>query len=148
MHEGQANVVEERCISCGTCVRECPQGAKSFRNDVDRVARLFRPGAKVAASIAPSFAAMFPQSQQRRLASALRRLGFCYVGETAIGAYHVARRTAAIVESHPRRSLLCTACPAVVRYVERYRPELVAKLAPVVSPMLAHARHIKKTAWR
>ena len=102
MHEGQANVVEARCISCGTCVRECPQGAKSYRHDLGRARELFAPGVRVAASVAPSFAAVFPAWQRRRLPSALRRLGFAYVGETAIGAYHVAVATAAAVAARPR----------------------------------------------
>jgi len=144
MFQGQANVVPERCIGCGTCVRECPQGAKSFRNDLERAMRLFVPGVKVAASVAPSFAAVFPRWQWRRLPSALRQLGFSYVGETAIGAHHVAVATAAEAAAHPGRGLVCTACPAVVRYVERYRPELTGNLATVVSPMLAHARHIRE----
>lgn len=142
MFQGQANVVPERCIGCGTCVRECPQAAKSFRNDLDRALRLFAPGTTVAASVAPSFAAVFPRWQWRRLPSALRQLGFAYVGETAVGAYHVAQQTAAQAAARPDRSLICTACPAVVRYVERYRPELLSNLATVVSPMLAHARQI------
>jgi iron only hydrogenase large subunit-like protein/uncharacterized Fe-S cluster-containing protein len=145
MHGGQAAVVEERCIACGTCVRECPQHAKSFRDDVEHTVRLLASGARVAASVAPSFAAVYPEWQQRRFTSALRQLGFCYVGETAIGAYHVARETAAIVAAQPHRALICTACPAVVRFVERYRPELVGNLVAVVSPMLAHARHIHRT---
>ena len=143
MRDGQAYVVDSRCIACGTCVRECPQKAKSYRNDTERVERLFAPGVQVAASLAPSFAAAFPEFQWRRLPSALRQLGFCYVGETAIGAYHVAAQTAAVVAAHPERRHICTACPAVVRYVERYRPELTSVLTPVVSPMIAHAKHIR-----
>jgi PAS domain S-box-containing protein len=144
MRDGQAYVVDGRCIACGTCVRECPQGAKSYRNDTERAERLFLPGVQVAASIAPSFVAAFPEFQRQRLPSALRQLGFAYIGETAIGAYHVAAQTAAIVAASPERPHVCTACPAVVRFVERYRPELIPALAPVVSPMLAHARHIRE----
>ena len=122
MHEGQANVVDARCISCGTCVRECPQGAKSYRRDLDRARDCLLPSVRVAASVAPSFAAVFPAWQRRRLPSALRQLGFAYVGETAIGAYYVAAATAQAVAERPGRIHVCTACPAVVRYVERYRP--------------------------
>ena len=143
MHEGQAYVVDPRCIGCGTCVRECPQGAKSYRHDLDRAVRLIGSGVPTAASVAPSFAAAYPGWQRRRLASALRRLGFAYVGETAIGAYQVAHQTATIVASRPDRPHVCTACPAAVRYVERYRPELIDHLVPVASPMIAHARHIR-----
>lgn len=144
MHEGQAYVVDERCIGCGTCIRECPQKAKSYRNDVDRVVRLIASGVRVAASVAPSFAAAYPDWQRRRLPSALRRLGFSYVGETAIGAYEVAMATAAVVNRQRSQPHVCTACPAVVRYVERYRPEAIDRLVPIVSPMLAHAVHISR----
>jgi iron only hydrogenase large subunit-like protein/uncharacterized Fe-S cluster-containing protein len=143
MREGQAYVVENRCIGCGTCVRECPQGAKTFRNDTERAERLFTPGALVAASIAPSFAGALPEFQWRRLPSALRQLGFRYVAETAIGAYHVAAQTAQVIAAAPEKPHICSACPALVRYVELYKPELASALVPVVSPMIAHARHIR-----
>jgi PAS domain S-box-containing protein len=144
MHQEQAFVVQDRCISCGTCIRECPQGAKSFRNDVEHAQRLLTSGGVVAASVAPSFAAVYGDWEQKRLASALRKLGFSFIAETAVGAYMVARKTAQVVAEHPERGHICTACPAVVRYVERYQPELIDQLVPVVSPMLAHARHIKE----
>ncbi len=144
MHEGQAFVDEERCISCGTCIRECPQGAKTFRNDVDRAARLIASGKPVAASIAPSFASVFRDWERHRLASALRKLGFSHVAETAIGAFHVASAMAGIVAEQAGHPHIATACPAVVNYVERYQGDLIKYLLPVVSPMLAHARHIKK----
>jgi iron only hydrogenase large subunit-like protein/uncharacterized Fe-S cluster-containing protein len=144
MRDGQAYVIDGRCVGCGTCVRECPQGAKSYRNDTERAERLFACGVQVAASIAPSFAAAFPEFQRQRLPSALRQLGFSYVGETAIGAYHSAAQTAAIVATQPDRRHICSSCPAVVRYVERYRPELISALTPVVSPMIAHAKHVRR----
>jgi iron only hydrogenase large subunit-like protein/uncharacterized Fe-S cluster-containing protein len=144
MHAGQARVIEARCIGCGTCIRECPQGAKGYRNDVDRARRIVAGYPRTAVSMAPSFAGVFPEWQRKRLPSALRRLGFRYVGETAVGAYHVARKTAEWVERQPHRAHVCTACPAVVRFVERYRPNLVDDLVPVVSPMLAHGRMIRE----
>jgi iron only hydrogenase large subunit-like protein len=144
MRDGQAFVVQERCIACGTCIRECPQKAKSFRNDVERASRLLAGGGPVAASVAPSFAAVFPEWQRRRLPSALRKLGFSYIAETAIGAYHVARRSMELARQREGEPHICTACPAVVRLIELYRPQLVSAMLPVVSPMLAHAQLIKK----
>lgn len=143
LRDGQAYVDEQRCISCGTCIRECPQGAKSYRRDTDRVKDLIASGRTVAVSLAPSFASIFNEWETRRLASALRKLGFAHVSETAVGAYDVAQQTACYAREHPDRFCIATACPAVVSYIERYRPGLVENLAPVVSPMLAHAKILK-----
>ncbi len=143
MRNEQAFVVEDRCIACGTCIRECPQQAKSFRNDVEHVIRLIGSGGPVAVSVAPSFASIYSEWEQKRLASALRKLGFSYVAETAVGAYHVANQTTEYVQSRKDKPHICTACPAVVRLVERYHPDLTENLVPLVSPMLAHARLIK-----
>ncbi|MBN2582855.1 MAG: 4Fe-4S binding protein [Planctomycetes bacterium] len=145
LRDGQAYVDEERCLSCGTCIRECPQGAKSFRRDTERAKELIASGRTVAVSLAPSFAAIFSEWQTRRLASALRKLGFAHVSETAVGAYDVAQQTARYAREHRDRACIATACPVVVHYVERYRPHLVKNLVPVVSPMVAHARRLKQT---
>jgi iron only hydrogenase large subunit-like protein len=144
IRDGQAYVDEQRCISCGNCIRECPQGAKSFRRDLDGVRELIASGRPVAASLAPSFAAIFAPWQIRRVPSALRQLGFRHVSETAVGAYPVARRTAEWAADHADTVSIATACPVVVNYIERYRPDLVESLAAVCSPMVAHARMLKE----
>jgi len=143
INKGQALVDESRCISCGTCVRECPQGAKSFRNDLEVAVRLVDGVNLVAASIAPSFVGLFSDAERMRLPSALRLLGFRYVAETANGAYETAQQMAAVCTADRHTPHIGTACPAVVNYIEHYRPELVRFLVPVVSPMIAHARSMK-----
>ena len=137
---GQASIRDELCIKCGTCVRECPQHAKTIVSSLDEVKTLIASGKKTAVSVAPSFAAAFPGWQAERLPSALRKLGFGYVSETAEGAALVAQRAF----QKPEKGSICTACPAVVNYVERYKPEYLGRLKTVVSPMIAHGRMLKK----
>lgn len=144
MEKGQAFVVEERCIACGTCIRECPQKAKMFRNDLEKARRIVRENPFTAVSLAPSFAPLFPPWQRKRLVSALRKIGFSYVGETSIGAYPVARASFESMKTREGLSSVCTACPAVAEYVQKYRPELADRLVPVVSPMIAHAKMIRE----
>lgn len=144
VHDDQASVVDDRCIVCGTCVRECPQKAKAFRNDLETAIQLIRSGEKVAVSLAPSFAGFFPSWQRKRIPSVLRRLGFSHVGETAVGAYYVAQATALHIKKHRKEPAICTSCPAVVEYIQKYQSRWARYLVPVVSPMIAHAAYIRK----
>lgn len=137
---GQASIEDDLCIKCGTCVKACPQHAKTVRTSLDVVKAMLLSGKKVAASVAPSFAAVFSVWRSMRLPSALRRLGFQYVSETAEGAKLVTEECL----KHKDKGSICTACPAVVNYIEKYRPEFTDILIPVVSPMIAHGRLLKK----
>jgi len=139
---GQASVDPSRCVGCGTCVRECPQEAKRYRKDVPKAQALLKSRKFTAVSLAPAFAGAFEPWTLLRLPAALRRLGFRYVAETAVGAQFVAQATADKV-GQGGGPHICTACPAAVNYVEKYRCELVPRLLPFVSPMMAHARHVK-----
>lgn len=135
----RAEVMEDRCVHDGRCVLVCPQQAKKVRNNVDKVKELLSSGRHVVASLAPSFAAGFPV-KPGRVVSALRKLGFASVQETAFGAELV-------TEEHKKlpagRTYLSSSCPSVVSLVEKHFPDLIPNLSPIVSPMIAHARIIK-----
>jgi len=140
INNGQAQVEDSLCIKCGTCVRECPQHAKTVRPDLEEAKALLESGRIAAASIAPSFAAMFPGALSRRIPSALRQLGFKFVSETAEGAKYVTEQSFIT----PQKGSICTACPAVVNLIEKYHSDYLDTLIPVVSPMIAHGRIIKE----
>ena len=143
--DGQASVVGERCISCGTCVRECPQHAKKYRQDLDNVKQLLMSGNKVACSLAPAFAGFFADRLRRRIPSVLRLLGFSHVSETAVGAFYAAQATVKFWEKQGKEQpLIISACPACVEYILHYQPQYTSYIVPVVSPMVAHAKYIRR----
>jgi signal transduction histidine kinase/iron only hydrogenase large subunit-like protein len=137
---GQAEVIPESCIGCGNCVSVCSQNAKRVRNNIPEIERLLESDDLVAAIVAPSFAADFPDMAHTRLVGMLRALGFSFVNEVGFGADLVARRMRELVAAPGGERFISTACPAVFGYVKRYHPELLDDLAPVVSPMIATAR--------
>lgn len=144
MKNGQATVIEERCIHCGTCIKECPQGAKSYRNSVEKVLSLLSERKFVAASIAPSYAGFFPEYEAARIPSVLRELGFSHISETSVGAYISAMKSNELIKKKKDQPLIASACPAVVNYIEKYRPEAIEHLIKTPSPMICHAKLIKE----
>jgi signal transduction histidine kinase/iron only hydrogenase large subunit-like protein len=142
--DGQAQVVGDRCIACGNCARICSQHAKLLRSTIDDVLVLLRSGHRVAACLAPSFPAEFTDIPYTQIVGMIRALGFDLVVEVSFGADLVAeeyRKLAAMTNGH---RYISTTCPAIIGYVERYYPDLVDSLAPIVSPMVATARVLRR----
>jgi nitrogen-specific signal transduction histidine kinase/iron only hydrogenase large subunit-like protein len=142
--DGQAQVVGERCIACGNCARICSQHAKILRSSIDEAYALLRSGKPIAACLAPSFPAEFVDVPYTQLVGMIRALGFQFVVEVSFGADLVAREYRKLLGERDGRRYISTTCPAVISYVERYYPEIVDSLAPVVSPMVATARVLRR----
>ncbi|HPO54998.1 MAG TPA: [Fe-Fe] hydrogenase large subunit C-terminal domain-containing protein [Ignavibacteriaceae bacterium] len=140
---GQAVVLQERCIACGNCVKVCSQGAKKIHSQTDAVLEYVLPYSKTVAIVAPSFAASFPEDY-KKIPSALRKLGFEHVIETAFGADLISNLYFSEFENDNNQTIISSSCPAVCNYIQKYFIELVPNLAKIVSPMIALGRYIKE----
>ena len=142
--DGQASVIQTRCIGCGNCVTVCSQNAKQVLSGIEDAERVLAGPAPVAAIVAPSYPAEFTECARRPWS---RRF--------ASSASPTSTRSASAPTWWPPSTRACSAtttgryvattCPAVVSYVRKYHPDLLDRLAPIVSPMLAIARvlHVK-----
>jgi PAS domain S-box-containing protein len=143
--EGQIQVVPELCIMCGSCVRICPQRAKNVRSSRQDILDAKKEGRKIVASVAPSAPAFFDMSTFADLEKILLDLGFHAAEETAVGAHMVATAHREYLEKGPAAlPVINSGCPVVVNLIEKYNPDLIPHLAPIVSPMIAHGRHLAK----
>lgn len=140
----RAAVIPELCVSCGECVKVCPAEAKKIRSDLSRAQYLLHSGAKVYASIAPSYVGYFKNIPIGRLAAALKRLGFAGASETAIGAQFVSAQTAELLKQAGPGVYLSTACPASVDFIRKYYPAWTDNFLPVASPVMAHCKYLKQ----
>lgn len=139
----QARIIDDDCVLCGHCLTVCPQNAKFIKSDLDEVKNYIRGGNKVFVSLAPSYAAAFRGSNFAKLSAALKKLGFSRVEETAIGAAQVSAQYARLMQEGRMKNILSTCCPTVVLLVEKYYPELIDYLAPVLSPAVTHAKMMR-----
>ncbi|HPG37768.1 MAG TPA: [Fe-Fe] hydrogenase large subunit C-terminal domain-containing protein [bacterium] len=146
VENGQAKVIEERCLACGHCVNVCSQKAKAVLNGVDNTLRFLKQGETIA-MLAPSFPAAYPKIEMGKLIGALRESGFSRVVEVAFGADLINRAYLKMVNdknNSGNRPFITSSCPAICSLIEKYFPELIGDLAPIVSPMVAMGRVVKK----
>ncbi len=143
IHEGQAEILPERCVCCGNCVKVCSQNAKQILSSIDQVTALLQSddGCELIAAVAPSFPSEFTDISAGQMIAMVRRLGFDRVTEVAFGADLVADRYRKLLDNgEDAHRYIATSCPALVEFVERYHPTLTDRLVPIVSPMVAIAR--------
>ena len=140
----QAEIMNDHCILCGHCLSACPQNAKVLVSDLERVRGFLKSGQKTVISIAPSFVGTMEYDKPGQLVAALKRLGFYQVRETAEGAAYVTQEYIKLLEEGTMDNIITTCCPSINDMIEIYYPELTDNMAPVVSPMIAHGRLLKK----
>lgn len=142
--DNRTKIIISECVLCGHCVETCPKGAKYIKNNVGKVKEMIASGATVCATVAPSYAGWYGMHDFARLHAALSALGFARVEETAIGAAQVSTEYAALMQTGQMTNVIATACSSVVMLIEQHFPKLLPLLAPVASPMMAHARMMRQ----
>lgn len=140
----EARIITDRCILCGKCTVVCPQNAKRVHSEIDDVEALLASGKPVIASVAPSFVSAFGVKDFAVMGIALGKLGFKMAEETAVGANIVTAEYEKLLETGEYKNFITSACPAINRMIQLYYPKALKYLAPVASPMVAHARLLKK----
>jgi Na+-translocating ferredoxin:NAD+ oxidoreductase RNF subunit RnfB len=140
-----AEINPDRCVGCGNCFVVCNSGAVEFRDDTEKVTSLLSSDNKLAAIVAPSIAAEFPDvTDYRNFVGMIRNLGFDYVHEVSFGADLVGKKLKKTIDNAKGRYYITANCPPVVDYIRKFQPQLRENLTPLVSPMTATAMVIKQ----
>ncbi|WP_455714135.1 [Fe-Fe] hydrogenase large subunit C-terminal domain-containing protein [Anaerosporobacter sp.] len=140
----QAQIMNDMCILCGHCLEACPQNAKTFISDLEKVKDYIADGYKTVISIAPSYVGIMKYHSTGQIVTALKKLGFYQVRETAEGAVYVTNEYERLIREGKMRNIITTSCPSANDLIEIYYPSLVGEMAPVVSPMIAHGKMIRE----
>lgn len=140
----QAYIIGNECILCGQCFVVCPQDAKQIVDETEKVKILLQAEEPVIVSLAPSFIANYEGVGIGAMRSALKKLGFFDVEETAIGATIVKNRYEQMIDEESRDIIISSCCHSVNLLIQKYYPEVLPYLADVLSPMQAHCTDIKR----
>ncbi len=137
---GQAQIIDDQCILCGRCMEVCPQNAKQFISDLDKVKYYIQHHEHIIASLAPSYLVALDHTHPGQVVAALKKLGFTQVRETSEAAAYVTEEYARLLKEGKMKNIITTCCPSANELVELHHPALAPYLAPVLSPMVAHGK--------
>lgn len=138
-------ISQSRCIGCGDCITSCSPGAISYRGEIEEAKILLQSGQEVAIICSPSISAEFNDiTDYRKFVSMLRALGAKYVHEVSFAVDLIAYKYMSLFGDIRGKYYIMTYDPVVVEYVEKFHPNLINNLAPLVSPMIACAMLIHK----
>lgn len=133
-------IIHDRCTGCGSCLRACAYVAISYHDSIPAVKELLASGQKVAAVVDPSIAAEFPDiTDYRKFAGMLRLLDFTWVSETAFAVEVIAEKYGKLLKDFKGKYYLSANCPTLVLHVEKFQPQLLKNIVPLLSPMSAMA---------
>ncbi len=140
---GKVKRIEDRCILCGACYKNCPHGAIVVHTGVDHVLNLLKKGENVVACLDPTFPAVLDKGTPGQLITALKKLGFKEVWESASGGELIVQEYKDYLDRGQKESCISSFCPSLVLYIEKFVPQFAKNLVPIVSPMIATGRLIK-----
>lgn len=131
------------CIGCGQCIDACTHDARGYVDDFDRFVKDLEGGERISAVVAPAAAAQFP-GNYLNLNGWLKSLGVKYIYDVSFGAELTVKTYIDHIKTNSPACIIAQPCPAIVTYIELYKPELLPYLAPADSPMLHTLKMVRK----
>lgn len=145
------------CVKCGQCIMVCPTNALSEKSHIQSVLDAlnnsslypvvqFSPA--VAASIGEDFGLKSSKDGPGLLKTALKKMGFRQVFDTAFATdISIIEQAAEFVDRLSKNNSLpyfTSSCPSWVKYIETFRPGLLPNLSQVKSPQQIMGTTIKQ----
>jgi len=144
--DGKLKYTESKCTRCGQCILACPTQTLSEKENIEDVKKdLANPEKIVVAQIAPSLRVSLGESFGRepgeilegQMIAALKKLGFDYVFDVNLGADFTTYEEAFDLIDRIQDGttpMFTSCCPARVKFIEDFHPELIPNITSVRSP--------------
>ncbi|MBR4953801.1 MAG: [Oscillospiraceae bacterium] len=149
---GNRAIREADCAACGQCITHCPVNALQVRDDTKEIfglrGAMANPDKIIVAQIAPAVRAAWGEdfglspevATEKRMVTALKRLGFHYVFDTNFTAdLTIMEEGTEFLErlkdpDHHKWPMFTSCCPGWVRFLKSQYPDMVPQLSTAKSP--------------
>ncbi len=142
--ENKVKINSEACIMCGKCIDVCGHGARDFMDDTEVFFEALEKGQKISIVAAPAIRVNFPDYEN--LFGFFKSKGVDVIYDVSFGADITTWAYLKSIKENNLTSVVAQPCPAIVSYIEKYKPELISNLAPIHSPMTCTAVYLKRYA--
>lgn len=142
--ENKVKVNSAECIMCGKCIEVCGHEARDFLDDTETFFEELESGKKISVVVAPSVRVNFKEYEY--LFGFLKSCGVDVIYDVSFGADITTWAYLKAIKEMNLSSVVAQPCPAIVSYIEKYKPELIPSLAPIHSPMTCTAVYLKRYA--
>ncbi|MDX9940861.1 MAG: [Fe-Fe] hydrogenase large subunit C-terminal domain-containing protein [Bacteroidales bacterium] len=135
------------CINCGQCIMVCPTGALTDISHIEKVQAnidkkkkevIFFVSPSVTASIIEHYGIKTEQNPAWLISAALKKMGASKVFDLGVASDLNIREEARLlidrVKNGNKGPLYSSCCPAWVKFVEEFQPELIPSLSTAKSP--------------
>jgi len=109
--------------------------------ETEELIELIGSGKNLTTMLAPSFPIIFSYPE---IVGKLKRLGFKYVVETAVGAQKTNEILMKMLKENPKSKFITSPCASFSQMIKTKYPELLKYLTPVHSPMYYTAEIVKE----
>lgn len=136
-NDGSGEYVElnsDMCIGCGSCVRACTHQARVIRDDFESFMQALSRRENIVAIVAPAVASNFPD-KYLNLNGWMKSIGVAASFDVSFGAELTVKSYLDHVKTNNPQLVIAQPCPAIVSFIQIYKPELLKHLAPKDSPM-------------
>lgn len=140
--ENKIKINADLCIHCGKCIAVCDHQARDYEDDTEALFRDLKRGNKISVVAAPAFRTNY--SNYKQIITLLKNYGVNLVYDVSFGADITTWAYIKAINEMKLDSIIAQPCPAVVNYIEKYKPELIERLAPIHSPALCTAIYLKE----
>ncbi|MDR1457428.1 MAG: 4Fe-4S binding protein [Puniceicoccales bacterium] len=143
---GRAVIDFTKCINCGKCMVACPFEAIQVRSQIIDVLKAIKSKKKVVALMAPALLGQFKCSAEQ-LHSAMKKIGFSFVYEVAVGAESTSFHEAKDLEERLARGekfMTTSCCAAYNNLVKKHIPDLKPFVSTTGTPLFYTAEYARE----